>query len=417
MLNQQTIHSITDNQIEKLLLDGSSIYPKEAQELADVLRNNISVKTLDLSWNKLGSGLDNVVVSIENTNISELLLNHTMPASESIKVLCQYVAKSTKLTKLDLGYNNLKNDDLQELVNAVQASPSLTEMNLYLNTFDKLGTNLAAKLLNTHLTTLNLTNCGIGPDGDAIIGNALKTSRIKNLNINNNDIGNISNICTGLKCNHSIEALSLSGNAINDSGLKELGSAIAEHPLLRALVLFDNQFTKTGFNELCGFLSKNQVLRKLGLSMFNTDSELTHFQDLLASGIKELHLITSLPFNDIDMITIVHHLMENTGLVEFKSNYPILYVEGITKRNTLIAEKLDNDVREAIRASRVISKLKLPMEIKLDILSHFLLGYKPNQIYKVSLFLLETLARKTLDFGYRFDANELWFQAWKYYLK
>ena len=132
------------------------------QAIADALRVNTSLKSLDLSSNKIGQ------VG------GEALAKALIVIVRGSKGLCF----GTSLTDLNLGYNSIGPEGGVALADALCINASLKSLDLDNNSLGPGGGVALADALrvNTSLTDLNLRSNLIGPEGGVALADALRVN-------------------------------------------------------------------------------------------------------------------------------------------------------------------------------------------------------------------------------------------------
>ena len=192
-------------------------------------------KKLEMIFNSI----HNVVMPVTNlTLLNALQNNNTIPhlslnlnnlGPEGIRHLAEALRGNTRLTtlNLNLGLNNLGPEGIRHLADALQSNISLTILNLNLSTnnLGPEGIRYLAEALrsNTRLTTLNL-NLGynhLGPEGIRHLADVLrKNTTITHLNLsgisggdNSIDIG-MEAIINAMENNYSITDVNIADNNV-----------------------------------------------------------------------------------------------------------------------------------------------------------------------------------------------------------
>ena len=156
-----------DTHVTSLILKGRQITTRGIKHLAAMLKENKTITTLDLSDNDLDT--------------------------EGIEALVEGLKENTTLQTLDLSATKINNTGILVLVEALKKNPNLQKLNLSFNRISALGANdLARLLIESKLRQLIITNNQLGDEGVAILEEALKENKFLTiLNLRLNQIGNL----------------------------------------------------------------------------------------------------------------------------------------------------------------------------------------------------------------------------------
>ncbi|KAM9434670.1 NLR family CARD domain-containing protein 3-like [Clarias gariepinus] len=205
-----------------------SVLNSETSSLREL---HLTVKTLDLSWNKLtDSGMKRLSALLENP---------------------QCIVETLRLYKCDVS-----GEGCAALTLALRSNPShLRELDLSLNNVKDSGVkSLSAVLENPDckLEELKLWQCGVSDEGCAALSSALRLnpSHLRHLDLSYNNLGD-----SGVKCVSAVlenpgcklKTLRLCGCGVSDEGCAALTSALRSNPShLRVLNLSENNLGDSG---------------------------------------------------------------------------------------------------------------------------------------------------------------------------
>ncbi|KAG7320074.1 hypothetical protein KOW79_015927 [Hemibagrus wyckioides] len=226
-------------------------------ETSSLRELHLTVKTLDLTWYKLG-------VSVVKS-LSAVLEN-----------------PHCKVETLGLRDCGVSDEVCAALTSALRSNPShLRDLNLSFNNLGDSGVkSLSAVLENPHckLETLRLYNCGVSDEGCAALTSALRSnpSYFRYLNLSWNNLGDsgVKSLSAVLENPHcKLEKLGLWECGVSDEGCAALTSALRSNPShLRELNLSRNNLGDSGVKSLSAVLEnphcKLETLRlcKCGVS-------------------------------------------------------------------------------------------------------------------------------------------------------
>ncbi|KAF9536937.1 hypothetical protein EC957_009341 [Mortierella hygrophila] len=177
------------------------IQGREFRILADTLKTNLTLITLNLYHNSIGS--------------------------DGAKALAEALKTNSALTTLNLHNSSIGDDGAKALAEALKTNSALTTLNLHNNSTGSDGAKALAEALKTNsaLTTLNLRYSSIGSDGAKALAEALKTnSTLTTLDLQYNSIGDNGAVALSkaLKINSTLTTLDLQYNSIGSDGTKAL---------------------------------------------------------------------------------------------------------------------------------------------------------------------------------------------------
>ncbi|XP_056401116.1 ribonuclease inhibitor-like, partial [Hyla sarda] len=291
--------------IEELHLDRNYLQDTSCTQLALGIRENQTLKRLDLSTNNLyGPHFSDLMdaLSSPDCRIEELHLAENDLQDTSCTQLAFGMSDNQSLKILDLSYNNLSGPHLSDLMDAL-SSPACRIETLY--------------LVENHLSDSSCTQLAFGVRDNQ----SLKKLVLSNNRLSGPHFSDLMDALSSPDCR--IEELHLANTGLQDTSCVQLAFGIRENQTLRKLVLSNNHLSGPHFSDLMDALSspdcrieelhlantglqdtfcvqlafgirENQTLRKLVLS--NNRLSGPHFSDLVDAlsspdcRIEELHL-------------------------------------------------------------------------------------------------------------------------------
>ena len=211
---------------ESILIQGVYAYDSsEFLELCDGIKKNRSLKYLDMSWN---------MMSVESFTCLASMLSHNQPP----------------LTGLRLKDCGITTQGAVEMFQSLSDTSNITRLDLSVN--PSIGSEgiiaLAGKIaqVSLHLTSLNLSGCGIGEDAAAELVHVLNNTRITTLNLSRNSVGD--SVVTGLvrlldNSNSLLSRLELVKCSITPQGGTEIAQAMCSNTTLKKLDLSENELS------------------------------------------------------------------------------------------------------------------------------------------------------------------------------
>ncbi|XP_077320196.1 NACHT, LRR and PYD domains-containing protein 3-like isoform X1 [Lithobates pipiens] len=287
--------ALTTSRIEELHLDINRLTDSSCPHLASGIRNNQTLRTLDLVENNLeGPHFRDLMEALTTTRIEKLLLDNNHLTDSSSPHLASGIRNNQTLRRLDLSDNNLEGPNFRDLMEALITS-RIEELQLYrILLTDSSCPHLASGIRNNQtLRRLNLSENNLEGPHFRDLMEALTTSRIEELQLDNNHLTDSScpHLVSGIRNNQTLRTLNLSGNNLEGPHFRDLMEALTT-TRIEQLDLSYNHLTDSSCPHLASAIRNNRTLRTLNLSKNNLKGP--HFRDLMAalttSRIEELQL-------------------------------------------------------------------------------------------------------------------------------
>ncbi|XP_077319630.1 ribonuclease inhibitor-like [Lithobates pipiens] len=268
--------------------------------LASGIRNNQTLRTLDLSGNNLdGPHFRDLMEALTTSRIEKLQLYKNHLTDSSCPHLASGIRNNQTLRTLNLYGNNLEGPHFRDLMEALTTS-RIEELQLDRNHLtDSSCPHLASVIRNNQtLRTLNLSRNNMKGPHFRDLMEALTTSRIEKLQLDNNHLTDSScpHLASGIRNNQTLRTLELSGNNLEGPHFRDLMEALTTSQI-EELQLDNNHLTDSSCPHLASGIRNNQTLRTLIL--YHNNLEGPHFRDLMealtTSQIEELQL----SYNDL----------------------------------------------------------------------------------------------------------------------
>ncbi|CAF1278696.1 unnamed protein product [Rotaria sordida] len=121
----------------------------EAQHLANAIRNNYVLTTLDVNYDSIeDNGTDHIAdVLRNNTTLTTLKLHSFYTAALQIQHLADTLRNNTTLTTLTLSNNDINEHGAKQLSDALRNNTTLTTLDLSFNLLERRGTFYLANAL------------------------------------------------------------------------------------------------------------------------------------------------------------------------------------------------------------------------------------------------------------------------------
>lgn len=193
-----------------------------AKDIANALKNNKTLKILELSANQIcDDGAKDIANALKNNKtLKTLELNGNQISDEGAKYIAEFLKENSALTKLGLGGNEIGYDGAKDIASALKNNKTLITLDLSVNKMGSNGARVIIKSLqdNYTLSTLLLSHNDITEKG-------------------------AKKIATLIKNNHALIVLDLGVNGISNNVLKEIYDHIRynkEYVIDLANFLYDN---------------------------------------------------------------------------------------------------------------------------------------------------------------------------------
>jgi len=241
---------LSKNQIEKLRIY-LPLTDENAKVFSDVLKTNLSLQDLAIKYIPINiSFMTDMSEALKiNYTLSHLMLVENSLSMESIGIFAAAIKVNRNLYELWISKQDINGPALSLLV-------------------DALNENLGIRILSFDKNSL-------GDEGSKKLASVLENTRIKELRIQNNEVGDagVEEIVKKLWMNANLERLHLSGNRITDVGLNAITSYLnLGLNTLEELSVADNNIGDTGAAALAEVLQNRELfspphasLRKLSL--------------------------------------------------------------------------------------------------------------------------------------------------------
>ncbi|XP_073465171.1 NACHT, LRR and PYD domains-containing protein 12-like [Aquarana catesbeiana] len=357
--------------IKSLGLDENHLTDSSCPQLASGIRNNQTLRTLNLFGNNLeGPHFRDLMEALTTSRIEELQLSNNHLTDSSCPHLASGIRNNQTLRTLSLKGNNLEGPHFRDLMEALTTS-QIKELQLYGNHLtDSSCRHLASGIRNNQtLRTLNLSRNSLEGPHFRDLMEALTTSRIEKLVLSSNHLTDsyCPHLASGIRNNQTLRTLDLASNKLEGPHFRDLMEALTTSRI-EELQLFNIHLTDSSCPHLASGIRNNQTLRTLNLNGNNLEGP--HFRDLMEA----------LPTSQIEQLELFNiHLTD--------SSCPHL-ASGIRNNQTLRTLNLNGnnlegphfrDLMEALPTSR-IEQLKLSSNHLADSsCPHLASGIRNNQ--------------------------------------
>jgi hypothetical protein len=214
-----------DNFITLLSFHRCSIDNDSAIYLFNKLKYNNTIKTLILHGNKLDESAFIILSELLciNKNITCLCLG-SIKIGSSAKHIANIIRNNSTIKELNLSKMNLKTNDFKIIASALKHNTSISSLYLFSNKKfcnNKLNSKYLLKIFhNKTIKLLSLHSCNISTEIiDIIFDQMIDNHTINSLILSYNNItsANINKLCELIKNNKTLENLELDYNKFNDT--------------------------------------------------------------------------------------------------------------------------------------------------------------------------------------------------------
>ena len=186
------------------------------------------------------------------------------------------------ISELNLSSCKLTQQELSQLVGALQTNRSLTSLDLSGNEIGHQGAKDIANAIqnNTTLKSIGLSWNRIGDQGAKHIANAMENNRtLTSLDLSRNLIGDqgAKDIANAMENNTTLKSIDLSGNRIGDQGAKDIANAIQQNTTLTSIHFSGNRIDVDSecIEAILQALDKNELLTTVNLGTLSKKNQET----------------------------------------------------------------------------------------------------------------------------------------------
>jgi Ran GTPase-activating protein (RanGAP) involved in mRNA processing and transport len=264
-----------NSNITDLSLVDNWISPKGAEPLIASLCNSKSVRRLDMSDNRLGVQGSVVDVTAgflikslvtKNSIITELILRNNRLSDKDVEHIADGVNDNVTLQSLDLSYNEIQYRGAQAVARILSHNSELRELNLEWNHFRTAGSFVILNeglLFNNTIKRFNLAWNGIDDDGGVVLGKIIGENAIEEIIVSHNKIGprGADAIAKGLKSSTALSVLVLDDNPLRDDGCISIIRALRENGTISRISMLQSGCSKKAIEEVSETLRTRQKLK------------------------------------------------------------------------------------------------------------------------------------------------------------
>jgi len=264
---------LTKKRVACITLDNKKIGEADVTTLADALKINTSVTSIDLNFNKIGgAGAMVLAEAIKvNTGITSIELQCNDIDDAGAIALAWALKVNMTMTSIDLSSNRIGDAGITALAEALKVNATVTRIDLCQNRIGDEGATVLAEALkkNASLISIDLDQNKIGDEGATMLAEALKENRKMNsIGLSSNKIGDegATMLAEALKENRKMNSIGLSSNKIGVAGVTALAKALKINTSITSIDLSFNKIGDTGATVLAEALKGNTAINSIDLS-------------------------------------------------------------------------------------------------------------------------------------------------------
>eukprot|EP00808_Paulinella_micropora_P020740 g14005.t1 len=268
--------SLRENKITELDLDAKGLGPAEAAVLAELLKVNRAVQTLNIGANNIGAkGAELIAQAVKvNETLQTLSIVWNEIGEQGAEHIAEALQDHPSVTSVDLRGNKLSVASGSALAAVAKQNPRISEMCGILLDSLREAVILAEFLKDNHtLTSLDLYDNAIGDGGAKAIGDGLKVNAsVTYVSLNRNQIGDAGAVAISksVEVNQTLRELKLRNNRIGDDGAHAVGEALKDHPSVTSVDLRDNDLSVASGLALVAVVKQNPRIQELcGVPLVN----------------------------------------------------------------------------------------------------------------------------------------------------
>ena len=249
------VEACTKNRtLHKLVCTHNNLSKSELAAINEYIRKENAVQILDASWNAVVARYGKLDVKI----IFQLL--------DVSKEPFELLGSGNDTREEFWNVNRLLKYERRFIQYCIEESEHLNLQDVNLSDMFQLDIISDGLKLNKKITEVNLCNCRVTNEEIKVLVQAVEVSTtLLNIDVSKNAISDdgVLFIANFLMINHTLVQLNLSGNKISDKGIKKLSKAMQVNKKLQELNISKNWISKEGVMRIVEACTKNRTLHKL----------------------------------------------------------------------------------------------------------------------------------------------------------
>ena len=355
--------------LRKLHLHHTNIPVKVVKELADVIKSNVCLEDLDLSYN-----VNLLEALLETSNLKILNLSGIFMPEEVVDCLANVIKSNPCLEALSLDGNKLKSSAVV-MLHALRETSNLRKLKLNSN---KMPVQVVCDLADTikhkvNLEEIQLLNNNLRSSAISILNVLQTVNNLKVLSLDTEGMSTEETSCLAdvIRCNPYFEKLELFSV---QSSLHLILQALKEASNLKILILVKCNLSTEMEGDLTDIMNSNTSLEELGLCYCTESFVLVMIKALKrVSILKKLNLqgnnMSGKVANDLaDMIKNNHYLeeiylgsndLQKSVNVVLEALQEIRYLKKLDLRRNNLSGEVANHLADVIRNNVCLEELHL----------------------------------------------------------
>ncbi|OMJ78907.1 hypothetical protein SteCoe_21177 [Stentor coeruleus] len=260
---------LKNTSLDTLILEDNDISANGGECFGIALTQNCNLKHLKLAENDLRTEGASLIIK-NASKLESLDLSKNYITADAGQILEKLLSTSRRLKKIVLEYNELLPAGAEFIAKGLRRNAILTHLNLKGNILGDDGVQFLVNVLqeNKTIRELNLSLNEIGPMGSSAIAQILTQTKIKNLDISKNYLGDEALIVfAGILGTNDVpcklKSLNVGSCRIGDRGVEIFITSIIENKHLNFLNLSDNFISEKLETLILECLDKNYFLCKV----------------------------------------------------------------------------------------------------------------------------------------------------------
>ncbi|OZG31267.1 leucine-rich repeat domain-containing protein [Rickettsia endosymbiont of Culicoides newsteadi] len=245
---------------------------KGAEELAEALENNTTVKKIDLMSTGIGNkGVYALAKVLPKSAVREIDLSHNNIGNDGVEALANALKNNSAVTEVYLSHNQIGYEGANELIKVLQNSHDVTEVFWHEYSYheEKLKVSQALKNDKTAvIIDLARNQISRSEMGKKWLNKALEQiNTVPEIHLIHSYIGDeeIKTLVESLNNNSTVKKLKLGCNQIGNNGAKALADFLRNNKTVVKIDLLCNQIGYEGAKKLAEALQSNNTLQELEL--------------------------------------------------------------------------------------------------------------------------------------------------------